>query len=532
MVSVVRNASKRKKGGTKLYLLLVVLCCSVVMVRNMIAAKRNTNGYVYAEYTSTVTVVPSVVQSSSTSQMQMHPPPQRSVSDAHNKTDVVVPKVSQPPLLKIMEEVVVTENNEIQTKKNETRLARPRVILHVGPGKTGTSSIQEAIYWQDEKVLKLDNFYQQRIVAFPLSFPSNPKDSDEKIKESVLQILEKDNFLEKMAFRAAQGHNVIISHEFLGNIPRANIFIWEKLRQVLDPFDTQVVVTYRRFYEWWLSMYAQNAARSAKTENGLASFAVELNRTMVAARLLKLNPEHPNFPFGGPEEVVHPTQKQMNLYKEKGFPNVTIFNMHDLATKDDLVPEFYCHSLGETSHTCHSMRSATTRTVWHENRGDLLWEYDRIAQAFLQKASTLAGGATEYGSSALLTRAIQLRKDNRRQNRIVSDIPITPAEMHDALTMMIHKRQETTLNRTTQDFPMTCMSRDQAHVFLDISLRMEKEILPDYYASSNGEQQHRREFEKSFQSHQFCNVDVVKVVEDDSWRDFVSMELNISNALF
>jgi hypothetical protein len=31
----------------------------------------------------------------------------------------------------------------------------------------------------------------------------------------------------------------------------------------------------------------------------------------------------------------------MNLYTEKGFHNVSIFNMHDLVTKDHLVSEFY-----------------------------------------------------------------------------------------------------------------------------------------------------------------------------------------------
>jgi hypothetical protein len=181
------------------------------------------------------------------------------------------------------------------------------------------------------------------------------------------------------------------------------------------------------------------------------------------------------------------------------------------------------------------MRSETTPSVRHMNKGHSNWEYDRIAHAFLQKApASVSAGATRYHNNELTRTIIQRRREKGpNKNRTVSDVPITAMEMHEAMRTAIQRHQETTLSMTTQDFPMTCMSRDQADIFLDMSLRMEKEVLPDYYASANGEEQHRQGFEKSFQRNRFCNVDVAAVVEDDSsLRDFVSMKLNISKSVY
>ena len=197
-------------------------------------------------------------------------------------------------------------------------------------------------------------------------------------------------------------------------------------------------------------------------------------------------------PFGGPALAVHPVTKIKKRYEEEGFSNVVVFNYHDPRNEGDVVTGFYCQFLGETSHACNYLRSMQRQRhgkTTNMNVRNWEWEYTRITVAFLK----------HYNAS--------MEQIKNRSIRV-------------SIEEAIKTRQEVERNATIDDFPHHCMPRDLADVYLQISLQMERDVLPEFAASH--EEEHRQRFEEFYEKKQFCNVDVEAVVKDPEWDTFVS----------
>lgn len=357
---------------------------------------------------------------------------------------------------------------------------KPRLILHVGPGKTGTSSIQSFLYKNQlgAALLRNDSAYGQYIKAFPLVFTKDRLRVDE--------IFQTTNFSENLAEHARLNHTVIISNEFLGDIPRRNEAVWQAFREAFAPFDVTILVTYRRFFDWWLSMYTQRAKVQSKT--GLLPFPTELEESLDRARNASTSEsQEPNKPFGGPTSAVHPVRKIIDLYEEEGFPRVNVFNFH--AASNDVVAHFYCQILGEFSTTCLSLRKSRAPPIKLNTR-NRDWEYDRLARGFLRK----------FGMCKVPVRG--------------------NCPNHVLMKNAIKHRHEAALNFTVTDFPKTCLSKALADRFLNISLSLEQSVMPDYFATNA--QDHRDRFRSLFVEQEFCNVDVDAVTSDDGWMAYLN----------
>ena len=83
---------------------------------------------------------------------------------------------------------------------------KPKAIFHVGPGKTGTSTIQY-VFKSHQRFLEEDGFYSVPIAALRLSGAKNEVAVAETLNKTIQQL----------TFHAANGHHVIISNEHLGN---------------------------------------------------------------------------------------------------------------------------------------------------------------------------------------------------------------------------------------------------------------------------------------------------------------------------
>jgi hypothetical protein len=57
-------------------------------------------------------------------------------------------------------------------------------------------------------------------------------------------------------------------------------------------------------------------------------------------------------------------------------------------------------------------------------------------------------------------------------------------------------------------------------LYLNASLTAEQELLPDFYQSDAGEQQHRADFAAAVARKKYCWINAKQVLEQTVWRDF------------
>lgn len=153
-----------------------------------------------------------------------------------------------------------------------TLSAKPTLILHIGPAKTGTSSIQCSFQSQtgEEMLAKYnyvylgkfqknlcgpgsdnERFYKYAHIFGVVLYLKNKYDgvSLDMSKKSVSHLI---SLLQHAKY---ENKNVIISAEELVLLSRARQASWDGLISIFSDFDVRVIVFHRPYFEWLLSNY-------------------------------------------------------------------------------------------------------------------------------------------------------------------------------------------------------------------------------------------------------------------------------------
>lgn len=132
---------------------------------------------------------------------------------------------------------------------------------------------------------------------------------------------------------------------------------------------------------------------------------------------------------------------------------------------------------------CNAGRHGSRKNSFDSSR-----EYNRLAHAFLVKANlfNVSKGVREH------------------------------------IKLEVERYQVENLNRDITDLPVVCMSSDQTNLMLNISLQMEKRIMPEWFASG-GEQKHHDAFDQYVRDGRFCNINVDSVVNHIEWGPFLKL---------
>ena len=158
-----------------------------------------------------------------------------------------------------------------------TCAARPKCFLHVGPHKTGTTSLQTALYTH-ACLLEQDGWHQPSRNQFSQEH-QGPKQfanvafsiqQDEPNASAVWQ-----SFQGWISARLRRNESIVLSSEELDrrSVKRS------LLASVLAPFETTVVVGYRMFFDWMLSLYRQTGNRPHRVAGGVP-VAADKNMTL------------------------------------------------------------------------------------------------------------------------------------------------------------------------------------------------------------------------------------------------------------
>lgn len=166
--------------------------------------------------------------------------------------------------------------------KDDEEDPRPWLILHIGPPKSATTTIQHGLVIHGKKLAERDNFYYMG----QFRFGGRTKDI-ERGPNRVFRLdeFESEDFLEAIRKHRDEGHNIIISAEQY----TSQIFNWKRMfkrkflhsrpkgmriastngarngttggldngDEPLFGFRVKIVVGYRHFFEWLPSMYYQ-----------------------------------------------------------------------------------------------------------------------------------------------------------------------------------------------------------------------------------------------------------------------------------
>jgi hypothetical protein len=418
---------------------------------------------------------------------------------------------------------------------DDNRNRRPFFILHAGVPKTATTTLQLGL-WSLRPELQENNYiYVGMQVGAqryePASFDAlvNPACQQALSTFWNLQNAKQKNqsnninkelpsppppcwsaFLHDLQQLRNQGRNVIVSDERLSELWKSHYdkasgpgkFHWRAVQEALlqqqqqqqQDWNVQVVLSYRRLYEWLPSAKLQFDKMKGRTQqwpgvhggSTLSGMYPQLDRMLLTSG--KTCGRYQNI-----EQAL--AQYTRHFAKDDGSGAVTIWNMAAPNRGGrDVVPTFVCDFLLNATTACAKL---------------LLQERDKN---------------NDHSTTAAI-------RANMAQNYDYDRIAVEAAALHlfniSTVTRGFVRKQlrhfhENTLGLTSSDLPQTCPTPEQMERLLRASLAMEERVLPEFYASPiYGKVAHEANFRNAVEKGKYCSADPVAVLANETYRNFL-----------
>jgi hypothetical protein len=349
------------------------------------------------------------------------------------------------------------QTNEMILKQHTDR--KYHAILHVGPHKTGTTTLQALMYDSLGKELVRDGYLMPPDI--PGRFPGRKSMANLafRLQESADIILTNDETYKAFERYLSQNTStgILISSE---EFDRAAVNI-SALKSALEPkYHVRVVVVYRRFFEWVASYYAE-LYKWSKTKYDFPSFVEWLRRQEM---------QSPNYK--------HELQASNVVARyQTYFEDVQILNYHD---KKSLEESFFCDALrNKKGQACRKVK-ASKSTQMNQRRSNL-------------------------DSTRLLIAA-------KKEGLIRSD-PTKPR---------ITQVQEFLDKQYSASLPLDCLEDDIVNAFWNVSLQEEKEAVSSWFKRPGGEADLLASFHRFQSSGELCCLNVTALLTNYTVRNFLT----------
>ena len=372
-------------------------------------------------------------------------------------------KQQQPP--------PTTRGDPVVAADASTHHEKPRFVLHVGPMKTGTSSLQADLDWLLGDQLEQDGWMY---IKDKSPFNDIPTEDPEVFLQQFK--VEADKLLQL-------NKNVIRSREQYSDLFSERPWMYERLKEILSGWDVEVIAGYRTYDTWLVSFHYQAYRMPFSGQQNL-----EERRKNSWRRdngdLFRIEPLFPNF---------------FNFWKHrKRFTDAIVetagpvfpVKIFDVTAPKGARSTFLCDVLGQGAApvTCaESLRMDRENPPLKVNKSNTKEiQYDAIAL-----------GAVGQGMV-----------DEHRFRR--SDIV-------DAIVT----QQEEELQRTVNDFPFICPDDALYQEFWNITSAKDALCMPEKYQTDlDYETKFHTKFLKAVENKKFCRVDVDAVLADGAWQQF------------
>ena len=399
--------------------------------------------------------------------------------------------------------VEINDSLTVRELSREERLPKTlfnNFVLHVGPPKTATSTIQCALQSLGDVLEENDGYtiletaacrnqYRSSDLKQQLNLRSSPRGAHThdnlllgkaamqtcagKISKSgELPACWVDQYLPYFRRQKALSRDTIVSHETMERLVlRPQVF--DAISQSLEGTRMTLVVTYRPWFEFVLSGFNQKDAKRRSAKPKLVHWPGQGGRRMVTAtEAISLSLEIEDIPFVFTDKIVQ-------MYRNWTSISLKTIDIHE----GNPVTSFLCDAVPGATNACERIKNLTkTRKTEVRNRRDSATVfYDMIAcDAFMNGIIRSGIGRIPAGE------AIKAFHWNELKNR---------------------------------SLPLECPPSDLLDSFLQESLRRESIVFPRH--SDKREKRHRERFAKAVAKHEFCTVNVTKVLENEIWLQFL-----------
>eukprot|EP00586_Coscinodiscus_wailesii_P017122 CAMPEP_0172519222 /NCGR_PEP_ID=MMETSP1066-20121228/291285_1 /TAXON_ID=671091 /ORGANISM="Coscinodiscus wailesii, Strain CCMP2513" /LENGTH=495 /DNA_ID=CAMNT_0013301765 /DNA_START=300 /DNA_END=1785 /DNA_ORIENTATION=+ len=231
----------------------------------------------------------------------------------------------------------------------------PSLIIHIGPRKTGTTSIQN-FFTCHEDFLRRHNYYY--LGKTNVLDTKKCEHTSKDFVRDVLQMKKEESgadLLYMIEYHLGMGHNVIISDEGIAeNKDAFDEWVLKKIDLSID-YNPHIVATYRRYHEWIISWYRFTYGPKwyDKTFRQWNHKAKELTRPPTFKSFLESY-----------QDKSHPIIEEMNLFRNRVGVCTDILNLHHLGEKGDSLTQFLSLLLNNDQ----SLVSHVTRSIKRANK--------------------------------------------------------------------------------------------------------------------------------------------------------------------
>jgi len=280
--------------------------------------------------------------------------------------------------------------------KNLISRVKPKLVLHVGPQKTATTTIQMGVlgHRKLQAPLETDNY---KVINFGWSDFENldinclqklpmgiqvedRKKIDDNKNKCDISLWNKLLNLYDQANDNNGGMNVIHSNEYFSNVPR-NKEVKELFRSLLEKWDVHVIMVYRTLDTWYPSMYAEFRTKGMfkKQKNKVwRRYFYENTRQITFPEWFEMTWKDVDTTFGDPLGT------KMFYEDVFGKERVKIIDMFS-SDKVDIIYRFVCkHIPGGAPNTCKHLKNMKKKLIDRNKSEDLLINEDLIAVSAIQ----------------------------------------------------------------------------------------------------------------------------------------------------
>lgn len=379
------------------------------------------------------------------------------------------------------------------SKRDSAR--KPFFVLHVGPPKTATTSIQCGLEALSADLAKEDSYYfvGKRCPGSKNKTMDNGESSipGHHLMMGLISANPNSRGFEKLKERLdhhySLGNNMIYSLEAMSNHLEDRPETWALFLSLFEGWEVRIVVAYRHYFDWIRSMYfQQHIGKKYKRlwphQRGLA---IPSFRQFLANHLHRWSE-------GNPSNDADSWGQHLTLYTIqyflKHFEDVRVFDLHQ---EGDVLTNFVCQMMPGADTVCHRLR----------NEAFVEAIVKRESHSF--DADHLALAAYEGG---------MLDKDVFRGDAIKS----------------IEQHLQTT-NDLSNPNNMACLSKELSAMFLNASLWFEREVaasipgggdLRAVFKRDNSD--HKALFNRASDSGKFCEINSKNVLELEHWRKLIA----------
>lgn len=435
-------------------------------------------------------------------------------------------------------------NDPNNDTSNNSESSHPTLVLHVGPHKTATSTIQCSLTRYQEKLLKeTDVTYLGRY-----HHHCKMKDENEKVKDTLqlrlslfgefdfrrlvdacydtksLSSCEKSvgwkQLKEQLKYFSDRNKSVVLSDEALSReevsfeeVQHSHRMLY-KLFNKYFPGRVRVVMVYRRYFEWVVSRWND-------VKKPYLNYIPPTFRNPYKEKFKKWPSK------GGKTVMTFPDYVRAGLPKDETWKN----KLHPV---EYLTSKWSNHSSQILLLNMHDMMNKKKKNFDGGIRGSGEEEKESIVTSFLREifpplvGDTLSKAAHEdSGSADQPNQSWNVDFDRiavaAHENGLIGNETNTSTPRYK-VTELTKKYLLTKLNTTYNRLPKVCAEETLLQDILNRTLEFEHRIYPDRW-SEEVSREIESAFWKASQSGKFCNVDTSKLMEDEVVKEFFKTDI-------